>query len=87
MLFFEFQGPAGKAKLRVTDYDLLLVLMQRNLKKQKDRCSNCIGLLYNNILSGPDYPPKSSNLTFSGGTPKSSHIFSTALFINGGPQK
>jgi len=27
---------------------------------------------------GKDYPPKSSNLTFSGGTPKSSAIFSIA---------
>jgi len=34
-----------------------------------------------------DYPPKSSKLTFSGGTPKSSTIFRTAAFISGGPQK
>jgi hypothetical protein len=34
-----------------------------------------------------DYPPKSSKLTFSGGTPKSSTILRTAAFISGGPQK
>mgnify|MGYP001306018141 CR=1 FL=1 len=40
-------------------------------------------ILYLNL----DYPPKSSNDTFSGGTPKSSTILITAAFINGGPQK
>lgn len=39
------------------------------------------------FISFGDYPPKSSNLTFSGGTPQSSHILTTALFIIGGPQK
>lgn len=33
------------------------------------------------------YPPKSSNLMFSSGIPKSSSNFKTAAFINGGPHK
>lgn len=54
-----------------------------NQKKKKKRVIKITLFFYNNY----EYYPKSSNLTFSLGTPKSSHIFTTALFIIGGPQK